>query len=149
MAKSGIRGGESSWFSNFATTEINTQVNLSATDSSTARWRIFEYKSLKKNSTLIEKVRRERYAVAYLFGCGTSVCDAARYRLLDEQKTFRPQRLIRRRPVSFASMRPIAIAAPTAPSMRPRARSFVNFSFSAASFSATMLLRARPPGTKL
>jgi hypothetical protein len=56
----GIRGGESSWFSNFSTTETDVQLSLTATDSSTARWRvIFEYKPLKRKFEADRKGREK------------------------------------------------------------------------------------------
>lgn len=46
----GIRGGESSWFSNFNTPEVELQLNISAIDHSTAHWvMIFENKAIKKS----------------------------------------------------------------------------------------------------
>lgn len=52
----GIRGGESSWFSNFNTSELELQLNISATDHSTAHWvMIFENKALKKSFELDRK----------------------------------------------------------------------------------------------
>ena len=52
----GIRGGNSSWFSNFNTSELDVQLGIRATDSSTANWvLIFENKALKKSFELDRK----------------------------------------------------------------------------------------------
>jgi len=43
----GIRGGESKWFTNFKTPDLQIQLGLFATDNSTGSWRlIYEYKPL-------------------------------------------------------------------------------------------------------
>lgn len=46
----GIRGGKSSWFSNFDTPNLFIQLSIIASDSSTASWRIiYENKQLRKD----------------------------------------------------------------------------------------------------
>jgi hypothetical protein len=56
----GIRGGKSFWFSNFNSGEIDAQLNLGASDSSTARWHLlFEYKLLKKTFEADRKNREK------------------------------------------------------------------------------------------
>lgn len=46
---SGIRGGETHWYSNFKNTDLQIQLALTASDSSTAAWRlIYEYIPLSK-----------------------------------------------------------------------------------------------------
>ena len=45
----GIRGGESSWYSNFDSRTLFIQLGITASDSSTGRWRlIYENKSMRK-----------------------------------------------------------------------------------------------------
>jgi len=45
---SGIRGGDTKWFSNFSTADLNIQIGLSASDGSTGSWHIiYEYKPLE------------------------------------------------------------------------------------------------------
>jgi hypothetical protein len=57
----GIRGGESSWYSNFNAEELDAQIHLQASDSSTARWGIvFEYKPLKKTFEMDRKGQEKR-----------------------------------------------------------------------------------------
>jgi hypothetical protein len=54
----GIRGGESSWYSNFDASGLFVQVGITANDSSTGRWRIFyENKTLR---TEFEAAKRSR-----------------------------------------------------------------------------------------
>jgi hypothetical protein len=54
----GIRGGESSWFSDFDTTNLKIQLAITANDSSTGRWQlIYEQKTLKKG---FEESKRTR-----------------------------------------------------------------------------------------
>jgi hypothetical protein len=58
---SGIRGGESSWFSNFSTSDLDVQLNISASDGSSARWRIiFENKPLRRTFESDRKDREKR-----------------------------------------------------------------------------------------
>ena len=46
---SGLRGGETNWYTNFNAELVDLQINLNASDSSTSRWKIiFEYKPLRK-----------------------------------------------------------------------------------------------------
>lgn len=46
----GIRGGESNWFTNFATPQFTIQIGIIGQTADSARWRIiFEHKELEKN----------------------------------------------------------------------------------------------------
>lgn len=46
----GIRGGNTSWYSNFETADLSIQLSLAATDSSTSNWRlIYENRQLRKS----------------------------------------------------------------------------------------------------
>lgn len=56
----GIHGGRTSWYSNFSTQNLTIQLNLSADDSSTGRWRIiYEEKSLRKAFEVAKKVKEK------------------------------------------------------------------------------------------
>jgi hypothetical protein len=54
----GIRGGETNWFSNFETPTLFIQLGITASDSSTSRWRlIYEHKTMRKE---FEASKRKR-----------------------------------------------------------------------------------------
>jgi hypothetical protein len=56
----GIRGGESSWFSDFDTPNLKIQLRISTNDSSTGRWQlIYEHKSLKKDFEASKRSREK------------------------------------------------------------------------------------------
>jgi hypothetical protein len=57
---SGIRGGESKWYSNFKTPDLRIQLGVTATDSSTGGWRlIYEYMPLSKEFEASKKNREK------------------------------------------------------------------------------------------
>ncbi|MCG6207772.1 hypothetical protein LPW26_24250 [Rhodopseudomonas sp. HC1] len=56
----GIRGGNSSWYSNFETTDFSIQLGLTATDSSTSNWRlIYENKEIRKGFEASKRSREK------------------------------------------------------------------------------------------
>jgi hypothetical protein len=56
----GIRGGETSWFSNFETPTLFIQLGITASDSSTSRWRlIYENKAMRKEFEASKRTREK------------------------------------------------------------------------------------------
>jgi len=56
----GVKGGHTNWYSNFSTSTLSVQINLSAEDSSTGRWRIiYEDKSLRKDFDVAKKAKEK------------------------------------------------------------------------------------------
>lgn len=56
----GIQQGRTSWYSNFSPQSLSIQLNLSADDSSTGRWRIiYEEMSLRKDFEVSKKIKEK------------------------------------------------------------------------------------------
>jgi hypothetical protein len=56
----GVKDGRTNWYTNFSTPSLSVQLNLSAEDSSTGRWRIiYEEKSLHKAFDVAKKAREK------------------------------------------------------------------------------------------
>ncbi|SDH44418.1 hypothetical protein SAMN05216338_1009102 [Bradyrhizobium sp. Rc2d] len=56
----GIRGGQSRWFTNFETSNLFIQLGLTASDSSTATWRlIYEYKTFRRDFEASKRSREK------------------------------------------------------------------------------------------